>query len=374
MSEVVLFSELTAANNKRIAIAKLNSPKSLNALSLDMVSLLTPQLQKWHQDDDIAMVIIEGEGGKAFCAGGDVVDLYHACKRQGDGFAPEVENFFAAEYQLDYLIHTFNKPIMVWGNGFVMGGGLGLMAGASHKVATNSSRIAMPEITIGLYPDVGGSYFLNRMPAGYGLFLGLTAAWLNANDAKFVGLADHTINDESKATLYDSLLKVNWGNTAALNHQKLTDLLNNQQLIDEDSMPASNLHQHKELITALADCQSASAAVAMILDDKSSDKWMLKAQQTLAHGSALTAAIVFRQLELGQTLSLSQCFQLELGLSVQCSAIGEFAEGVRALLIDKDGQPSWKYQTIHDVDETHVDKMFSSPWTEQSHPLANLGK
>ena len=181
MSELpILFDELPARDGGRIGIATLNAPKSLNALSLEMIRQLTAKLDAWASDHAVSAVWLEGAGDKAFCAGGDVVALYRAMTDdahpdQGSEFA---ERYSAAEYRLDHCIHTFAKPLIVWGNGIVMGGGLGLMAGGGERVATESTRIAMPEITIGLYPDIGASWFLNRMPPGVGAYLGLTGAQL----------------------------------------------------------------------------------------------------------------------------------------------------------------------------------------------------
>lgn len=164
MTDVVLFRELESVSDKKIGIATLNAEASLNALSLEMVRLLKAQLLDWQTRNDIALVLLEGSGEKAFCAGGDVVKLYQAtidakkaAEKDGNAsrLAPDVQTFFQEEYELDYLIHTYQKPFMVWGHGIVMGGGLGLFAGASHRIVTEKSRIAMPEITIGLYPDVG---------------------------------------------------------------------------------------------------------------------------------------------------------------------------------------------------------------------------
>ena len=375
MSDCVLFRELESVSDKKIGVATLNSEKSLNALSLDMVELLTPQLTEWQQRDDIALVMLEGAGEKAFCAGGDVVQLFNAGVSAGHGnYSADIENFFTKEYQLDYLIHTYNKPILLWGHGIVMGGGLGLLAGASHRVVTEKSRIAMPEITIGLYPDVGGTYFLNQMPEGCGLFLGLTGASINAADAKYVNLADHFVLNERKGELLEKLLVTTWGNTAALNHQKLTDALIEFETTDQIQMPTGNVSQYKNFMTELAQKATASSAVAAILDYATEDKWLSKAKQSLSHGSALTAHIVFQQLQVGKELSLAECFQFELGLSCNCSAIGEFTEGVRALLIEKDNQPKWIYETVHDVQQEMVDRMFAQPWTEEAHPLRELGR
>lgn len=372
MSEVVLFEERDVANNFKVAIATLNSEKSLNALSLDMVNKLYPQLQAWANDDQIAMVVLQGTGEKAFCAGGDVVDLYHASVAIGKGnYAKEVETFFTLEYKLDYLIHTYQKPILLWGHGIVMGGGLGLMAGASHRVVTEKSRIAMPEITIGLYPDVGGTYFLNRMPDGCGLFLGLTGASINAKDALYINLADHAINFEDKANLLSLIESANWQADSEQNHKTLTAIL--MELDATSAMPAGNLQNHKELIASLANAERAESAVINILDEQTEDKWFTRAQASLKHGSSLSALLVFNQLTQGKGLSLAECFKFELGLSVHCSAIGEFAEGVRALLIDKDNQPNWMFDNVADVDKALITKMMTSPWSEDTHPLRELG-
>lgn len=371
----VLFKEVVALEGKKIGIATLNAERSLNALSLDMVELLQEQLSIWNQQADVAIVILEGSGEKAFCAGGDVVQLHTAAINAGEGnIAKDVEQFFAKEYQLDYLIHTFSKPLMVWGHGIVMGGGLGLLAGASHKVVTERSRIAMPEITIGLYPDVAGSYFLNKMPKGVGLFLGLTGASINAADAKYVSLADHFVNSSDKKALYERVAGVKWGSTNALNHQKLTDLLIEFETNSETNMPEGNIKNYSEFMESLARVTSAIEAVRTIINKDIDDKWFNTAQKSLAHGSPLSAHIIKKQLELGSTMTLAECFQMEVGLSVNCAAIGDFAEGVRALLIDKDNKPAWKFKTIDDVDNQFIAEFFKTPWSPQDHPLRSLIK
>src|SRR5690606_15192614 len=189
-----------------IGIATLNVPRALNALSLEMIDLLKMQLDDWQQDARIAAVWLDAEGDKAFCAGGDVVRLYQSMVDTPTGERNHyAEAFFGREYQLDYLLHTYGKPVICWGHGIVMGGGLGLMSGCSHRVVTEKSRIAMPEITIGLHPDVGGSWFLSRMPGRTGLFLGLTGANINAADALYIGLADRAIGSGLKAQVFDAL-------------------------------------------------------------------------------------------------------------------------------------------------------------------------
>tara|TARA_B100001059_G_scaffold87873_1_gene86104 strand:- start:43934 stop:45079 length:1146 start_codon:yes stop_codon:yes gene_type:complete len=372
-TDVVLYQELTADNGKKIAVATLNSEKSLNALSLPMVESLLPKLQAWKNDPAIAMVLLQGAGDKAFCAGGDIRDLYQAMKESPDYYHPYVEEFFTKEYTLDYLIHTFDKPLLVWGNGIVMGGGLGLMAGASHRVVTATSRIAMPEMAIGLYPDVGASWFLNRMPPGCGIFLGLTGASINAADAKFIHLADHFIEHESKAALVDKLMTVKWGETIALNHQKLSDVLRSAEEQCRTKMPLSQIRPHQSAITALNDISSLPQVISAINAIEGDDKWLIKAKQSLAYGSPITAHIVFKLLQLGQSKILADSFRLELGISVQCGQLGEFQEGVRALLIDKDLKPDWKYKQVDEVPADVIELLFSSPWQDNEHPLKDLG-
>ncbi|MDX5407815.1 MAG: enoyl-CoA hydratase/isomerase family protein [Chromatiaceae bacterium] len=373
VNEVVLYQELTAHNGKKIGVATLNSEKSLNALSLPMVESLLPKLQSWQADPSISLVILDGSGDKAFCAGGDIRDLYKAMLDKPGEYAPYVEEFFTKEYTLDYLIHTFGKPVLVWGNGIVMGGGLGLMAGASHKVVTATSRIAMPEMAIGLYPDVGASWFLNRMPPGCGLFLGLTGASINAADAKFIGLADHFVLHERKAALIDKLKTINWGDTIALNHQKLSDALRSEEDQCRTQMPLSQIRPHESEIEALAGLTELETVIAAINTMQGEDKWLQKAKDSLAYGSPITAHIVFELLKLGQSKILADSFRLELGLSVQCGKLGEFTEGVRALLMDKDLQPKWQYKTVADVPQAVIAELFRSPWQPEQHPLRQLG-
>lgn len=361
----VVFETATTDNGRLIGFATLNAPKSLNALNFEMISLLEPQLQQWDKDDNIALVVLKGAGEKAFCAGGDVVSLHKAMSEGKPSSL--VEEFFTQEYQLDYLIHCYNKPILVWGNGIVMGGGLGLMAGASHRVVTETSHIAMPEQTIGLYPDVGGSYFLHKMPAHVGLFLGLTSASINCEDAKLVSLADHFVNADKYPELVEALLNTKWGKTASLNHDKLSNLLIE---LDNNSsrMPKGNLKANLSLIQKLGDFETLQQQVDYILNLTTDDKWLQRAQKSLAHGCPLSCALVSEQLKHSKGKNLADCFKMELGMSVRAGEVGEFQEGVRALLIDKDGTPQWQFKTLANVPSEVVESFFANRFGEQ-HPL-----
>ena len=374
----VIFNELTTECGFKIGHATLTKPASLNALDLQMINLLSPQLEKWQQDPKIAMVFLDGSGERAFCAGGDIVTMYKSMQ----DLAPDTENsdvknsyalqdFFTQEYQLDYLIHTFSKPILVWGNGIVMGGGLGLMSGGSHRVVTETSRIAMPEISIGLYPDVGGSYFLNTMPPGCGLFLGLTGAFINASDALYSHLADYFVPHDAKVTLFARLLAANWQEGSL--HLILSSICEDFHTLHSGQLPHGNLIDNQNWLTNLASQTDVSQAVEYIMSVNAEDnKWLSKAQKTLSAGSPITAHLVFEQLRRGKDMTLAACFQMELGLSCKCGEFGEFQEGVRALLIEKDHQPNWRFKSVDQVPQQIIDYFFKSIWLQDAHPLAHL--
>ncbi|AGH46724.1 enoyl-CoA hydratase/isomerase family protein [Paraglaciecola psychrophila] len=375
----VIFDELTTENGFKIGHATLTKPASLNALDLPMINLLTPQLEKWQQDPKIAMVILDGSGERAFCAGGDIVSMYKSMQDWGavkenpdanNSYA--LQNFFTQEYQLDHLIHMFSKPILVWGNGIIMGGGMGLMSGGSHRVVTETSRIAMPEISIGLYPDVGGSYFLNKMPAGCGLFLGLTGAFINAADAIYSNLADYFVPHDAQQTLFDRLLAANWQPDVL--HQTLSSICDDFHTLHSEQLPQGNLIEYQDWFTSLATKTDASQAAEYIMSVNAEDnKWLSKAQKTLSAGSPITANLVFEQLLRGKDMTLAECFQMELGLSCKCGEFGEFQEGVRALLIEKDHQPNWRFKSVDQVPKDTIDYFFENIWSLNAHPLAHLG-
>jgi enoyl-CoA hydratase/carnithine racemase len=374
----VIFEEITTQNGFKIGHARLAKPAALNALDLQMINLLTPQLLKWQSDPLVAMVLLDGEGDRAFCAGGDIVTMYKSmleATNAADESADEMalQEFFTKEYALDYLIHTYSKPILAWGNGIVMGGGLGLMSGASHRIVTETSRLAMPEISIGLYPDVGGSYFLNKMPTGCGLFLGLTGASINATDALYVNLADHYIPTTAYQALLDKLIAANWQtDKLALT---LTMICTEFEQKHGADLPQGNLEALQPWLDDLAAKTELTDSVEFIqAPDSENNKWLSKAQKTLKAGSPLSAQLVHEQLKRGQSLSLAECFQMELGVSCQCGEFGEFQEGVRALLIDKDYQPNWRFKTVADVPSSTIDFFFKELWANKTHPLAQLSQ
>ncbi|MEH6627619.1 MAG: enoyl-CoA hydratase/isomerase family protein [Motiliproteus sp.] len=366
----VIFTEHASNNGKKIVQVTLNAEKSLNALTLEMIEILAPKMKEWQADDSVACVLLDGAGDKAFCAGGDIRNLYKGMT--GDGKEGFCENFFIEEYQLDYAIHSFTKPFICWGNGIVMGGGLGLMSGANYRVVTESSRIAMPEVSIGLYPDVGGTWFLNRMPGRVGLFLGLTASALNAADARYVGLGDRFVCHDKKALMVELLRGCEWGSDLGSLHHGVNTVLRQLEHDSIDALPESQVLNHFDQINALMDHYELNDIVDKILTLETDDRWLQKAQAAVKGGSPAAMVMIHHQLQQGRHLSLKEVFASELDLSVNCTRAGEFAEGVRALLIDKDGQPDWRFKSLAEVDKDWIEQLFVSPWQGQQHPLADL--
>jgi enoyl-CoA hydratase/carnithine racemase len=375
----VIFQTLSTQSQAKIGYASLNKPSALNTLDLQMIRSLLAALELWQADSNVVMVLIDGVGDKAFCAGGDIVAMYHDMQDSNSSADENVlQEFFTKEYELDYLLHTYIKPVLVWGNGLVMGGGLGLMSGASHKVVTESARLAMPEISIGLYPDAGGSYFLNKLACGLGMFLGLTGASLQAADALYVNLADYYIRHDSKSILLKKLQGANWAERSA--GELLTSICQSLEITQHRLKLSSKLIANDKWFTQLAEKSTVNEAVAFVLDAStefsgpsvSPDKWLQKAQVSLQKGSSLSAHLIFEQLKRGKNMNLLDCLKMELTLSCKCAQYGEFQEGVRALLIDKDHQPDWRFKTISDVPLSQVTPFFESIWSNVSHPLGAL--
>jgi len=371
MTQDVIFQTLGTLSGQSIGVVTLNIEKALNALTLDMVTAMQAQLTQWQQDDSIACVVLDGAGDKAFCAGGDVRAIYHACVANPNQMTTEACEFFTQEYQLDYLLHQLGKPVLVWGDGIVMGGGLGVMAGGSHRVVTERSRIAMPEVTIGLYPDVGGSYFLNRMPGKTGLFLGLTAYNMSAADALYVGLGNHILNSDEKEPLFDAMAELAWSQDSEENHQLLSGLLTNMSQPHLAALSVSPLQQFQAQIDLLMTGDILDVHHQLSTLDTELD-WLKRAQKTALAGSPISWQLIFAQANLGTTMSLSDCFRWELGVSVNCCTMGDFCEGVRALLIDKDRNPQWMFADVEAVPQQKIDQLLTSPWPATQHPLLNM--
>jgi enoyl-CoA hydratase/carnithine racemase len=340
-----------------------------------MTRLLDAQLHDWADNAAIACVVLQGAGEKAFCAGGDLQGLYRSMRDHRDSGSdditanPYAAAFFEEEYRLDYFIHTYPKPLLCWGHGIVMGGGIGLMSGASHRVVTERSKLAMPEIGIGLFPDVGGSWLLSRVPRGAGVFLALTGAPLNAGDAIYAGLADVCIDSRQHDAVLDALATQHWTGQAATDRAALTTLLNTMAT----KPPAGPLQTHAATIDQLVHAGTLEQVVAAIVAAQSDDDpWLQTAQAALAAGAPGSARLSWALQQRAAALSLADTFRLECIAALHVAAHGDFAEGIRALLIDKDRTPHWNPPKLAQADARWADTFFVSPWPDGAHPLADL--
>ncbi|PFG57966.1 enoyl-CoA hydratase/carnithine racemase [Vibrio sp. ES.051] len=374
MVGMVTMSEMDCSDGvHRVGIATLDNPSSLNALTYDMLVQLNDQLIKWQDDPHVACVVLTGAGEKAFCAGGDVRAMYHVMHNESkEKVAEFCTDYFSLEYECDYLIHTYNKPIIGWGEGIVMGGGMGLFMGTSHKVVTPISRLAMPEINIGLYPDVGGTWFLSQIDPQVGLFLGLTGSMVNSSDAVTIGLAEWLLLEEQYSALLEALKGLQWDKEDA--KELVNTLLHSMEQQVIDSKPTTQICPYLEQIKEVCKGYDLNAIAQRIMAIEGNSQWIENAKKTFAAGSPITAHICFRQVKEYYGLSLADCFRLELSLSVRSALLGEFKEGVRARLIDRDGEPNWMFNNVSEVDENVIDTLFTSLWPDDEHPLANLGE
>jgi enoyl-CoA hydratase/carnithine racemase len=362
----VIFEYLPTADGKRIGVARLNAEKSLNALSLAMIDALHTQLKRWEKDGTVVAVWLEGAGDKAFCAGGDVVALHQGSAAYGEALPNDsAQTFFEREYRLDYYLHIYPKPLIVWGSGIVMGGGMGLLCGAPIRLVTETTRMAMPEITIGLFPDVGASYFLSRAPGHAGLFLGLTGAQFNGNDALYLGFADGFVPTAEKFALLQHLSAAkDWDKNAVFQH--LMGFCNGFSA----QLPAAQVEPHQKHIDTVCAGDNLLATIDALIAYEGEDSWLQKAGKTLSRGCPVTPFIVQQQLRNACDLDLPEIFRMELTMAVNSARFGHFKEGVRALLIDKDRNPQWVPATFEAVDAAHIAEFFVAPFA--THPLADL--
>ena len=344
-------TEVLAEVRNHVGHLTLNRPGGLNALTLDMVRNLQRQLDAWALEPHVHAVVVRGAGEKAFCAGGDIRSLYDSFKN-GDTLH---EDFFVEEYALDLTLHHYRKPVLALMDGFVLGGGMGLVQGADLRVVTEKSRLAMPEVAIGYFPDVGGSYFLPRIPGELGIYLGVSGVQIRAADALYCGLADWYLDSARLGLLDDKLDQLEWSDAPLKDLQSLLAKLAVQTLPDP---PLSVLRPAIDHFFALPDVPSMVEQLREVTV-ADSHEWALSTADLLESRSPLAMGVTLEMLRRGRRLSLEQCFDLELHLDRQWFARGDLIEGVRALLIDKDKKPRWNPPTLQALDAEHVASFFS---------------
>lgn len=324
----VLFSEQKLGKYS-IGFIELNRSNAINSLDLTMVRLIYKQLNEWRETPGVAAIFLHSENPKGFCAGGDVKQV--VLKRRED--PSYADQFFEYEYLLDELMSRFEKPIVCWGDGIVMGGGLGLFMASSHRIVTENSVLAMPETAIGFFPDVGASYFLNRLPRRFGWFLGLTGHRLKGAEPVMLKMADALIPAKEKRNLIAGLLKRPWTGSPEENHRMLAEFIG-QDLVIRPELQAT-LEKSEELF------QSPTLEESLSFWERTDDALLKSGLQALRSGSFHSVQVIWEQMHRGLKWSRGETAWREWDMAHHFSTAGDFHEGVRALLIDKDKTPRW---------------------------------
>ncbi|KWK88005.1 enoyl-CoA hydratase/isomerase family protein [Burkholderia ubonensis] len=358
----------------RIGFLELNRPKALNALSVGMIRTLHAALDTWRDDPEVVAVVVYSPHARAFCAGGDV-RFFHDAWQRGDRDA--VDTFFIDEYSLNHAIFTYPKPYIALMHGVVMGGGMGISQAARHtgglRVVTDSTKMAMPETRIGLFPDVGMSWFLARTPGAIGRYLAVTGATLDAAGALYAQLADVYVPDAALPALLDALRHERFDSgaqalecvAAAAAAHKVVPTPDTSALADARAGIDRHFAQ-PDLVATLASLDAEQDCAAV-------DGWVEKAAHAMrSQLSPLSMAVSLEVVERARGATMADCLRRDLDLTRSTFARGDVIEGVRALIVDKDQQPAWRFKSIADVDRADVLAMFDSPWTPDTHPLRNL--
>jgi enoyl-CoA hydratase len=355
-------SNIIIETYKGLGWIKLDRKKALNALSFEMLQAIDDQLAEWKDDPSIHLVCITSTQDKAFCAGGDVKSVYlHAVK--GDHDYPI--NYLAKEYIVDYHVQTYPKPILVYLNGIVMGGGVGLSIGANYRIVTENTKWAMPEVRIGFFPDVAASYFLNKFPGSIGRYLGLTAKTIDCLDLIYLGAADYYMKSQNWDSLEREIKSIEWSRSDT--NKRLEQLLANYQ---EINLPKSEIAANEDHINAFFSFDQMEEIVEKLQEAKS--KGDALAKDILSEFKNLPPTSLKTILELlirGREMSLLDCFKMELDLSVNIVDTHNFKEGVRSVLVDKDKRFAWNPKELSEVTMEEVKEYFNTMWKNDVHPL-----
>ena len=347
-TEEVLFERRGA-----VGFITLNRPKSLNALTLDMIRAIDPQLAAWEEDPEIAVAVIRGEGERSFCSGGDVLAVWksgQAAKETGviEGLATD---FFYEEYRLNRRIHRFSKPYVALIDGITMGGGVGLSVHGTFRVATERTRVAMPECAIGLFPDVGGSYFLPKLRGEIGRYLALTGARLKAADSLYCGIADAYVESSDLPALETALIGANWSDDAEAVARSVIDGFST----DPGEAP---LRAQQAQIDRTFGAASVEAIVTALQAEEG--EWAQETVKTLLSRSPTSMKVALEQLRRGRELDFDAAMVMEYRMSQAFMGGHDFFEGVRSVLLDRDHAPKWSPATLNEVSDALVAQYFEA--------------
>jgi len=371
-TNLVLVKELKAKNGSKIGHITLNSEETLNSLTLSMVDIIHSQLSEWEKEKNIVAVILEGAGDKAFCAGGDIRALYESMVQSPGGPNLFAEAFFEREYRLDYKIHKYSKPIICWVDGITMGGGVGLMLGCDYRFSTERTRFAMPEIGVGLFPDVGFTYFIDTLPKNIGLYMMLTATQLNAADTQLVGLTNNYISVTAKDSFTKAITELDWSDDLQKNSEILDLCIKNfkEMPLSKEGFPESQLESRLESVQALMSADNLVDISKNILTNSTPDEWFKRGIKGLVNGCPTSAHIIWEQCNFEKSKNLKEVFKFELDLAIQITRHPDFTEGIRAVIIEKDNQPQWSYAEINKLPREWIEEHLEPAWNKN--PLDDL--
>lgn len=335
-----------------LGLITLDRVKALNALSLEMIRAIRPQLEAWERDSQVKAVAIRGAGGKAFCSGGDVRAVALAMgKPLPEGEEPLGRTYFREEYALDFRIHHYTKPYIALVDGISMGGGLGLSIHGSHRVVTDRLTFSMPETAIGFFPDVGGGWFLPRFPGEVGTYLALTGARATAADAMWVGYGTHHVEHSRLDELLQALSSADWN--AGAPRDVATRVLAS---FATEAGPAP-LKAHQEAIDRCFAADRVEDILAALAAEGT--EWAETTRATLARMSPTSLKVTLRQLRKCRALPYEEVVPLEYRLSQSTTAHPDFREGIRSVLIDKDQAPRWSPTTLAEIRDADVEAFFA---------------
>ena len=329
---------------------RLNRPKAIHALTTGMCEVMSQALLKWREDPEIRAVLIDHAEGRGFCAGGDVVML----QRSGHTDAEEAKRFFFAEYRLNHLLFTYPKPTIAIMDGITMGGGVGIALPCDYRVATEATRLAMPETSIGLFPDVGGGWYLSRLPGRIGQFMVLTGARLDGSECHYLDLASHYVDQSALPDVVERIMKA-------------PDRIKGALGAASAKPPDARIEQNLPQIAKLFASDRLEDVLAALEADESD--WAKSELATLSTKSPLSCKVSLRLLAEGANRqTFTDEMRAEYALAGRVVRTHDFREGVRALLIDKDNAPQWDPATPEDVTDEMLDVLFaplptSEAWT-----------